>query len=156
MKVKPTDKFICIQDVPYYDIGDVFEENTEEFRFSHYPKVFSQLYEFETGETVYEGQKIYRFKNVGNYELEIKSVNFIPFSHIDADIFPSFERAKKELDERKKLSENNSFNYEIKSLANQIHLLSDVKNIEELTIKDLTQKLSYIKSLSNNILKNAS
>lgn len=155
MKVEPINKYICIQDVPYFNISHVYEQITPNFKFSDYPKVFSQLYKFETGETTYEGQKVYRFKNVGNYELEIKSVNFIPSSHIDADIFPSFERAKKELDERKKLSENNSSKYEIKSLATQIHFLSDVNNIEELTIKDLTQKLSHIKSLSNNILKNA-
>ena len=155
MKIEATNRFICTESIPHYSVNQIVEETDDSVEYTSYPKVFSQLYEFETGETIYEGQKVYRFKNVGNHELEIKSVNFIPFSHVDADIFPSFETAKKELDERKKLSENNSSNYEIKSLANQIHLLSDVKNIEELTIKDLTQKLSHIKSLSNNILKNA-
>lgn len=144
MKLIETNKYVVKQNVPYFDLGDIYI-NESSFKYEDYPNVFSKVYEFETGEITYIGQQIYRIKGD-----KIKPV-YLTKDNLDLELFPTQESAEKFLQENEEKFKQESIERQYKQKLRKIKFLSSTDNIEKLSIHNIKVIFNHIQDLCKDV-----
>lgn len=150
MKIKPTNRFICIQDVPFFDKDKFYDSNSLNYqgvKILEYSNVFSQIYQFDDGSEVYLNQIVYRVIKNQYSQYSIKRVHFNPIHFDKDDIFPTESLAKARIAELENEYKERVENSNTEEKLNRINLLANV-NVEEKTIKELATILENIRKIT--------
>ncbi len=135
---------------PWCNKGDVIEAS-EEYNAQLYPDVFSDVYRLLDGTEVSFGDTVWRITEKGYYKI-IKSVLFSE-AHTKSDsieIFSSKSSAEKELE--RLLDESNKFieSDSLKQAIRKVREISNIKDIESLSLKDIKAKFELIDLILSN------
>ena len=150
MKIKPTNKFICIQNVPYFEkdkLYDIISLSYKGINPHGYSNVFTQIYEFDDGSEVYLDKIVYRIIKNQYSQYSIKRVHFNPIHFDKEDIFPTESLAKTRITELENEYKERVENSNTEEKLNRINLLANVK-VEEKTIKELATILENIRKIT--------
>jgi hypothetical protein len=144
MKITKTEKYRVILSNPWFTLGNIVggAERID------YPHIFSPIFEFEDGTQVCINDTVYRVKNE-SYNRVVKALK-LQEVHIsgDVEIFPSFDSAKKELEQEKERTEVSMKSHTLTNNLTTIRMLSDTKDFEKLSLQDIKNKLNNINRLT--------
>lgn len=150
MKIKPTNRFICIQDVPFFEKDksyDFISLNYQGVNPYGYSNVFYQVYEFDDGSEVYLDKIVYRVIKNQYSQYSIKRVHFNPIHFDKDDIFPTESLAKARIIELENEYKEKVENSNTEEKLNRINILANI-NVEEKTIKELAVILENIRKIT--------
>lgn len=147
MKLFKTDRYRVIVATPWVKLGDIVIDGWTPMM-PDYPNIFSPIFEFEDGTQVCINDTVYRVK-YENYNRVIKALKLQDL-HIsgDVEIFPSFDSAKKELEQEKERTEVSMKSHTLTNNLTTIRMLSDTKDFEKLSLQDIKNKLNNINRLT--------
>lgn len=145
MLVKETNEFKVILENPWLELNSKCTEDN--LQMNKYPKIFSRIYKFETGEEIVTGDNIWRIVSEGNFRRNIRCVKF-SINHLLMDIFPSYESANLELDRTIDIESKNQDFHNLKQILLYISVLSNTKDFDKKSLAEIKLNLDNINSLS--------